>query len=236
MSYGITSINNSGFTQIDETSEAFLVIQTGTKAQGQTYVTLSNTLPSDILVFARPAGGGTSGVGYVSGYVLDYVISGTRYVRAYMGGSIATNSCDYAVVKRSSQFTTPTSGYGMSVFTSSGALAYTTEQPMFRAIAARSVTLTAASGAFDAAWYQGAVGSIDTAYVMLGPFGTYQYEQYASMGENFSKHTHRKAKLDWNNHTVGTTSTVDVNDVGNDNSVFVRTNAGQRTELMGYIV
>ena len=236
MSYGITSINNSGFTQIDENSEAFLVIQTGTKSTGQIYVTLPNTLPSDILVFARPAGGGTSGTGYVSGYVHDLVINGVRTVRAYMGGSTAGASCDYAVVKRSSQFTTPTSGYGISVFTSSGALAYTSEQPMFRAVAARSITLTASSGAFDSAWYQGATGSIDTAYVMLGPYGLYQQEVYEDQGEKFEKYTYRRALLDWNNHTVGTSSTSSIFDAPGYFNVEVNTNAGQRTEIMGYIV
>jgi hypothetical protein len=34
MSFGVQSINNSGFTQVDENSEVFQVIQTGTKATG----------------------------------------------------------------------------------------------------------------------------------------------------------------------------------------------------------
>ena len=57
MSYGIQSVNASGFTQIDENSEVFQVIQTGTKAANVQYVTLPNTLPTDCLVFARPQGG-----------------------------------------------------------------------------------------------------------------------------------------------------------------------------------
>jgi len=233
MSYGITSINSSGFTQIDENSESFLVIQTGTKPINQAYVTLSNTLPEDILVFGRPSGGGTSGVKYLGGYVADFTVSGTRHLRVYMTFNVAY---EYAVVKRCSQFTTPTSGYGLNIFSSSGALAYTSEQPMMRAISARAINLTASSGQFDGAWYQGTAGSIDAAYVMLGPYATYQYEQYAQMGENFYKYTHRKAKFDYTNHTMGTIATFSNGDLQRGSSVFTRTGAGQRTEILGYIV
>ena len=189
MSYGITSINSSGFTQIDENSESFLVIQTGTKPVNQAYVTLSNTLPDDILVFGRPSGGGTSGVKYLGGYVSDFTVSGTRHLRIYMTFNVA-----------------------------------------------RAINLTASSGQFDAAWYQGTAGSIDTAYVMLGPYATYQYEQYAQMGENFFKYTHRKAKFDYTNHTMGTTATFSNGDLQRGSSVYIRTGAGQRTEILGYIV
>jgi hypothetical protein len=165
MSYGIQSINSSGFTQIDENSEVFQVIQTGTKAAGIEYVTLPNTLPTDCLVFARPQGGRTSGQVYLTGYVSDYTVSGTRTLKAHMKYNLA---CDYAVVQRCSEFTEPTSGYGINVYKSNGDLAFTSEQPMLRVIAARAVSFSSSTGAFDSGWYQGATGSIDTAYVMLG--------------------------------------------------------------------
>ena len=233
MTYGITSVNSSGFTQIDETSEVFQVIQTGTKPTGVAYVTLPNTLATDCLVFARPTGGGTSGVKYLGGYISDFVAGGVRVLRAYMTYNV---SYDYAVVQRSSLFTTPTSGYGINIFKSNQDLGFTSEQPMLRAVAASSVNFTTSSGAFDVGWYQGGVGSIDAAYVMLGPYIDYQYEQYQNLGEKFFRYTHRKAKFDYTNHTLGTIATYSNGDLPRNSSVFTRTNTGQKTEIMGYIV
>jgi hypothetical protein len=233
MSYGIQSINSSGFTQIDENSEVFQVIQTGTKAAGIEYVTLPNTLPTDCLVFARPQGGRTSGQVYLTGYVSDYTVSGTRTLKAHMKYNLA---CDYAVVQRCSEFTEPTSGYGINVYKSNGDLAFTSEQPMLRVIAARAVSFSSSTGAFDSGWYQGATGSIDTAYVMLGPYIQYQYEQYASYGENYFRYTYRNAYFDYNNHRMGTVATTAGNDLPRGSNVFTRTNTGQKTEIIGYIV
>ena len=87
MSYGIQSINSSGFTQIDENSEVFQVIQTGTKPVNVSYVTLPNTLPTDCLVFARPAGGRTSGLVQLTGYISDFTISGLCAFRVEYGWS-----------------------------------------------------------------------------------------------------------------------------------------------------
>ena len=233
MSYGIQSVNTSGFTQIDENSEVFQVIQTGTKAANVQYVTLPNTLPTDCLVFARPQGGGTSGVVSFTGRIADFVVNGTRYLRAYMSYNIAT---DYVVVQRCSEFTEPTSGYGINVYKSNGEIGFTSELPMLRVIATRSVTFSTSSGAFDNAWHQGTTGSIDTAYVMLGPYITYQYEQYQNLGENFFKYTHRKARFDYNNHRIGTEASYDSGDLQRGSSVYTRTNTGQKTEMVGYIV
>lgn len=234
MTYGIRSFNSSGFTQIDETSEVFQVVQTGTKAANVAYVSLTNsTLPSDIFVFGRPSGGGTSGVKYFDGKVEDFTVSGTRYLRIYM---TYNQACDYAICQRCSEFTEPNSGYGINVYKSNGDLGFTSEVAMFRGIATRSVTLTSSSGGFDSAWYQGAAGSIDEAYVLLGPYIQYEYEQYAELGEKFLKYTFRKAKFDYNNHTMGTTAASTYNDLPRNANVFTRTTTGQKTELMGYIV
>ena len=234
MTYGIQSFNSSGFTQIDENSEVFQVLQTGTKPANVAYVTLPNTLPTDCLVFARPAGGGTSGVKSLGGWILDFTISnGTRYLRAYM---TYNQSYDYAVVQRCSEISEPTSGYGMNVYKSDGDLGFTSEVPMLRAVAARAVNFTTSSGAFDNAWYQGAAGSIDEAYVMLGPYLEYRYEQYQNLGENFFRYTHRKARFDYTNHTMGTNFTTSNGDLQRGSAVYVRTNTGQKTEIMGYIV
>lgn len=233
MTYGITSVNPSGFTQIDETSEVFQVIQTGTKPTGISYVSLPNTLATDCLVFARPTGGGTTGVKYLGGHISDFVSGGVRVLRANMTYNVA---CDYAVVQRCSLFTTPTSGYGINIFKSNNDLGFTSEQPMLRAVAARAVNFTTSSGAFDGGWYQGAVGSIDTAYVMLGPYIDYKYEQYQYFGENFFKYTHRRAKFDYTNHTLGTIATYSNGDLQRGSSVYNRTHTGQKTEIMGYIV
>ena len=129
MSYAIKSINNSGFTQIDENSEVFQVIQTGTKPVNVSYVTLPNTLPTDCLVFARPQGGRTSGTVLLTGHITDFTSGGTRTLRAYMKYNLA---CDYAVVQRCSEFTAPTSGHGINVYKSNGELGFTSEQPMFK--------------------------------------------------------------------------------------------------------
>ena len=233
MTYGITSVNSSGFTQIDETSEVFQVIQTGTKPTGVAYVTLPNTLATDCLVFARPTGGGTTGVKYLGGHISDFVAGGVRTLRANMTYNVA---CDYAVVQRCSLFTTPTSGYGINIFKSNSDLGFTSEQPMLRAVAARAVNFTTSSGAFDGGWYQGAVGSIDAAYVMLGPYIQYKYEQYASFGENFYRYTFRNAYFDYNNHKVGTIASTFSGDLQRGSNVFTRTNTGQKTEIIGYIV
>tara|TARA_B110000858_G_scaffold112382_1_gene128531 strand:+ start:87 stop:788 length:702 start_codon:yes stop_codon:yes gene_type:complete len=233
MSYGIQTLNTSGFTQIDENSEVLQVLQTGTKPTGQAYVTLPNTLPADCLVFGRPQGGRTSGVVTMTGKVEDFVVNGTRYLRAYMQYNLA---CDYVVVQRCSEFTEPTSGYGINVYKSNGEIGFTSELPMLRVIATRSVTFSTSSGAFDNAWYQGATGSIDSAYVMLGPYIQYQYEQYQAGGENFFTYTFRKARFDYNNHTMGTTYSTSSGDLQRGSSVFTRTNTGQKTEIMGYIV
>ena len=233
MSYGIQSINNSGFTQIDENSEVFQVIQTGTKPVNVSYVTLPNTLPTDCLVFARPAGGRTSGTVLLTGHITDFTNSGTRTLRAYMKYNLA---CDYAVVQRCSEFTAPTSGYGINVYKSNGDLAFTSEQPMLRVIAARAVSFSSSTGAFDSGWYQGTTGSIDTAYAMLGPYVRYKYEQYASYGENYFRYTYRNAYFDYNNHRMGTVATTAGNDLPRGSNVFTRTNTGQKTEIIGYIV
>jgi hypothetical protein len=233
MSYAIKSINNSGFTQIDENSEVFQVIQTGTKPVNVSYVTLPNTLPTDCLVFARPQGGRTSGTVLLTGHITDFTISGTRTLRAYMKYNLA---CDYAVVQRCSEFTAPTSGYGINVYKSNGELGFTSEQPMLRVIAARAVSFSNSSGAFDSGWYQGTTGSIDTAYVMLGPYIQYQYEQYQSLGENFYRYTFRNAYFDYNNHKIGTISSSFSGDLQRGSNVFTRTNTGSKTEIIGYIV
>jgi hypothetical protein len=233
MSYGIQSVNTSGFTQIDENSEVFQVLQTGTKAVGVAYVTLPNTLPTDCLVFARPQGGGTSGVVSFTGYVADFVTSVGRYVRIYSTYNVAL---DYVVVQRCSEFTEPTSGYGINVYKSNGEIGFTSELPMLRVIGTRSVTFSTSSGAFDTGWYQGTTGAIDTAYVMLGAYITYQYEQYQWYGENFYRYTHRKARFDYNNHKIGTEASYDNGDLQRGSSVYIRTNTGQKTEMVGYIV
>jgi len=233
MSYAIQSINSSGFTQIDENSEVFQVIQTGTKPINQSYVTLPNTLPPDCLVFARPQGGRTSGTVILTGYISDFTVNGTRHLRANMKYNLA---CDYAVVQRCSEFAEPTSGYGINVYKSNGDLAFTSEQPMLRVIAARAVSFSNSSGAFDSGWYQGTTGSIDEAYVMLGPYIQYKYEQYQSLGENFYRYTYRNAKFDYDNHKMGTVSSSFSGDLQRGSSVYTRTNTGQKTEIMGYIV
>jgi hypothetical protein len=233
MSFGVQSINNSGFTQVDENSEVFQVIQTGTKATGISYVTLPNTLPADCLVFARPQGGRTSGTVLLTGYVSDHTSGGTRTLKAYMKTDLA---CDYAVVQRCSEFTEPTSGYGINVYKSNGDLGFTSEQPMLRVIAARAVTMSNSTGAFDGGWYQGATGSIDTAYVMLGPYIRYKYEQYQSLGENFFTYTFRNAYFDYDNHKMGTIASYFHGDLQRGSNVFTRTNTGQKTEIIGYIV
>ena len=233
MSYAIQSINSSGFTQIDENSEVFQVIQTGTKPINQSYVTLPNTLATDCLVFARPQGGRTSGTVLLTGYISDFTVNGTRHLRANMKYNLA---CDYAVVQRCSEFTAPTSGYGINVYKSNGDLGFTSEQPMLRVIAARAVSFSNSTGAFDSGWYQGTTGSIDTAYVMLGPYIQYKYEQYQSLGENFYRYTYRNAKFDYDNHKMGTVSSSFSGDLQRGSSVYTRTNTGQKTEIMGYIV
>jgi len=232
MTYAFKSINSSGYTQIDETSESFLVVQTGTKPSGSYYVQLSSALPDDVLVFARPSGGRTSGTFSLAGYVSDFTTNGTRTLRAYMGGPVA---CDYAVVKRSSQFTASSSGFGLEIYNASNQLAYSSNQPMFRAVAARSVDLTTSSGAFSSAWYQGSTGSIDSAYVLLGPYSTWQYEQYSSGNEKFYRYRERRAFFDYDNHTMGTKQLNISGDLSSSASTYVRTNQGQRTEIMGYI-
>jgi len=233
MSYGITSINSSGFTQITSDSEVFQVLQTGTKPINVQYVTLPNTLPSDCLVFGRPAGGGTTGVKLLGGRLEDFVVSGVRVLRLYMTYNVAY---DYAVVQRCSEFTTPTSGYGISIFKSNGDLGFTSEVAMLRAVAARAVTITSTSGAFNNSWYQGAAGSIDEAYVMVGPYVRYRYEQYQSGGENFSKYTYRYARFDYTNHTMGTSAAYFGGDLQRGSASYVNSLNGQKTEIMGYIV
>ena len=59
MSWGLQAYNNSGFTQIDETTIGYQVLATGTlpasSASTVSYVTIPNSYPDDILIVAKPS-------------------------------------------------------------------------------------------------------------------------------------------------------------------------------------
>lgn len=234
MSFAFRAINESGYTQVDENSESFLVIETGTKAAGAAYVSLSTAYPSDILVFGRPSGGRTSGTFTMSGHLMDYTLTnGTRILRAYMNYQTAM---DYVVVKRSSQFSVSDTGFGFNIYRANGDLAYTAGEKMFRVVAARAITITTSSGVFDSSWYHGSTGSIDSMYVMLGPYQDYKYRQYSSGNEKFYLYYRRRAYFDYNNHTMGTKQVADGGDLSSSASTYTRVNTGQRTEIIGYVI
>jgi hypothetical protein len=255
MSYGLQSFNTWGYTQIDSVTENFEVIQTGTSVTGQAYVTLPNTLPSDIMVFARPAlAGRTAGAKAMSGYIYDQVIGGSRVLRAYMGSAVYDpnqydpndiyNACDYAVVRRAGLFTPPTATYGLNIFTPTNVLAYSTDLAQFRGVVARQVNITDTGssfegGQFNAAWYN---GNITEAYALLGPYDTYYYEiQSIYIGDGgfgtyyFELYNIRKALFDYPNSNFGT---IPVNFMGpiEGGTAASQTSTGIKTEIMGFII
>lgn len=255
MSYGLQSFNTWGYTQIDSVTENFEVIQTGTSVTGEAYVTLPNTLPSDIMVFARPAlSGRTAGAKAVSGYLYDQIIGGTRVLRAYMGSapydpgvydpSNIYNSCDYAVVRRAGLFTPPVSTYGLNIFTPTNVLAYSSDLAQFRGVVARQVNITDTGssfegGQFNPAWYN---GSITEAYALLGPYDTYYYSlESIQIGDGglgtyyFELYNIRKALFDYPNSNFGTVGVNFAGEVAGGTDVS-QTSTGIKTEMMGFII
>ena len=259
MTYGIQSINASNYVQIDSLAENFAKVSTGTLAAYQEVIDLSGlNLPTDILVFARPAiASRVAGQKYtVEGRLFDQVISNVRQHKVYMkalqyGGSYDGYpiACEYAIVKRSGLYQPSTSGFGLEVLAENGTtLLYSSNNQQFRVVAARQVIITDTGqewtgGDFNTSWY---IGDITEAYALLGPYDTYYYEIYSlgyiggseggtEVGEAFIELSNTRSALF--NYPDNKFGTVPRNYYGQVSGTPVtKTASGIKTEMIGLII
>lgn len=252
MTYGIRVENDSGYTQIDQTTQGFQVLATGTVAASNAYtinyVTIPSSYPDDILVVAKPNNPNTN---------LDYRLfaryedltfsNGTRQRRAYMNfayGTVvaATQAADYAIIQRCSLFDdsvisgqTPPN-YGLNVYRSDSTLSFTTEHPTFRVQAARHHNVTSTdSGA--TVWYTGVDATdMQNIYALAMSYGAYRYKVYGPNNDRQYISSSRLGQWDFPNNRfatkIQTVSGSELSGTPLEDSFW----EGHRTELLGYIV
>ena len=210
MTYGIRVENDSGFTQIDDTTQGFQVLATGTVAASNAYtinyVAIPSSYPDDILVVAKPHNPNTSlQYGLYASYE-DFTVSGTRYRYCYLNFAIgtsyvATEPVDYAIIQRCSEFDdslisgqTPPN-QGLNIYQSDGTLSFTSEHPTFR-----------------------------VQYRTFGPAADREYQSSS-----------RVLQWDFPNNRITTT----IRTVGGQagyTDLYTKVWEGHRTEMVGYIV
>jgi len=250
MTYGIRVENESGFTQIDDTTQGFQVLSTGTVAASNAYtinaVAIPSSYPDDILVVAKPHNPNTSTTYGLYASYEDFTVSGTRYRYAYMnfsvGGTfIATEAVDYAIIQRCSEFDdslisgqTPPN-QGLNIYQSDGTLSFTSEHPTFRVQAARHENITASnSGA--GIWYNGAsAGDIQNIYALAMGYGGYKYRTFGPAADREYQSSSRILKWDFPNNRIETV----ISTVGGQagyTDLYTKVWEGHRTEMVGYIV
>ena len=250
MTYGIRVENDSGFTQIDQTTQGFQVLATGTTAGGSggTIVTIPSSFPDDILVVAKPHSPNLLYDYRLNATYMDYTTSGgTRIRRVTMGFAFSTlvvftGRADYAIIQRCSLFDdslisgqTP-ANYGLNVYRSNGTLSFTTEHPTFRVQGARHTNISASnSGA--GFWYNG-VDSTDMQhiYALAMSYGQYRYRVFGPSNDRQFTSSSRLGQWDFPNNRFGTTIQSNGGDVSSGSSLEDTVWSGHRTELIGYIV
>ena len=249
MTYGIYAKNDSGFTQIDQTTQGFQVLATCTTAGGfgGTTITIPSSFPDDILVVAKPHSPNLLYDYRLSASYSDRVINGTRTRTASMGFAFSTlivftGRADYAIIQRCSLFDdslisgqTP-ANYGLNVYRSNGTLSFTTEHPTFRVQGARHTNISASnSGA--GFWYNG-VDSTDMQhiYALAMSYGQYRYRVFGPSRDRQFTSQSRLGQWDFPNNRFGTNIQSNSGEVSSGTSLEDTVWAGHRTELIGYIV
>jgi len=250
MTYGIRVENESGFTQIDDTTQGFQVLSTGTVAASNAYtinyVAIPSSYPDDILVVAKPHNPNTSTTYGLYASYEDFTVSGTRYRYCYLNFSIgssyvATEPVDYAIIQRCSEFDdslisgqTPPN-QGLNIYQSDGTLSFTSEHPTFRVQAARHENITASnSGA--GTWYNGvSAGDIENIYGLAMGYGGYKYRTFGPAADREYQSSSRVLQWDFPNNRITTT----IRTVGGQagyTDLYTKVWEGHRTEMVGYIV
>jgi hypothetical protein len=252
MTYGIRVENDSGFTQIDDSTQGFQVLATGTVAASNAYtinaVSIPSSYPDDILVVAKPNNPNTSTTYELYAMFEDFLTynTGTRYRYAYLnfavGGTyVATEPVDYAIIQRCSEFDdslisgqTPPN-QGLSIYQSDGTLSFTSEHPTYRVQAARHQNISASnSGA--GTWYNGvSAGDIENIYGLAMGYGGYKYRTFGPAADREYESSSRVLKWDFPNNSISTA----IRTIGGQAGYTpIRTKVweGHRTEILGYIV
>jgi hypothetical protein len=250
MAHGFRAYNNSGFTQVDETTQGYQVLATGivaaTNASTLGYVDIPASFPDDIMVVAKPHNPNTSGIVRLIAYFYDVVGgNGVRTRRAFMNhiiGTLATGACDYAIIQRCSLFDdsvisgqTP-QNYGLNVYRSDGTLSFTTEKPTFRVRAARHHEITATSvGA--GYWYVPASSAdlLDT-YALAMNYRQYKYRVF---GPDVDREYSAVSRVAMWNYPLGKFGTTTLTS-GGQSAWYVqpveKVWEGHRTEMVGFVV
>lgn len=250
MTYGIRVENESGFTQIDDTTQGFQVLATGTVAASNSYtinyVSIPNSYPDDILVVAKPHNPNTSLTYRLYAMYNDFTVNGNRIRRCSMnfasGGYVVANeAADYAIIQRCSEFDdslisnqTPPN-QGLNIYQSDGTLSFTSEHPTFRVQAARHENITASnSGA--GTWYTGVgAGDIQNIYGLAMGYGGYKYRTFGPSADRQYQSSSRLLQWDFPNNKITTV----IQSVGGDagyTDLYTKVWEGHRTEMVGYIV
>ena len=250
MAYGFRAYNNSGFTQVDETTQGFQVLATGivaaTDAYSLGYVEIPASFPDDIMVVAKPHDPNPLQAARLIAYFYDEVgASGTRFRRAYMNytiGALATGACDYAIIQRCSLFDdsvisgqTP-KNYGLNVYRSDGTLSFTTEKPTFRVRAARHHEITATSSGAGY-WYvpESPADLFDT-YALAMNYRQYKYRVFGPAVDRQYSAESRVAIWNYPAGQFGTSILYSGGDAGKTASLVEKVWEGHRTEMVGFVV
>lgn len=244
MAYGLKAINNSNFIQIDNNTVSFQILATGTSSSGyNSYITIPNSYPEDIFVVVRPNSPDTSKVNFVRGFDFDFTdTNGTRTRRAYMNSGVNALGmiypCNYAIVNRAdgSNFTPPTSGYGLNVYKLNGDLGFSSELPVYRVKATRNYIISSTNSG-DGYWYYPPSGkTILGTYAFLAGFTKYRQKQYSVGGtERGVLRYYRVASWDYPNNAHGLNIQSTYNDGPNGGSLYDYLWSGYRTEMIGEI-
>jgi len=252
MAYGFRAYNNSGFTQVDETTQGYQVLATGivgaTNASTLGYVDIPASFPDDVMVVAKPHDPNPLYSAQLIAYFYDVVAgNGTRTRRAYMnyllgGAAYATGACDYAIIQRCSLFDdsvisgqTP-ANYGFNVYRSDGTLSFTTEKPTFRVRAARHHEITATSSGAGY-WYvpESPADLLDT-YALAMNYSRYKYSVFGPPADRQYSAESRVAIWNYPTGQFGTSILASGGDAGSTASLVEKVWEGHRTEMVGFVV
>jgi hypothetical protein len=251
MTYGIRVENESGFTQIDDTTQGFQVLATGTvAASGNSSinsVTIPNSYPDDILVVAKPNNPTTSTHYTLYAYYTDTTNNGTRVRKCFMnfayGSSLlATEAADYAIIQRCSEFDDSViSGQnppnvGLNVYQSDGTLSFTTEKPTYRVQAARHHNVTASSSGAGT-WYTGVDSTdLEDIYGLAMGYYSYYYRIFGPSADREYQAKSRTLRWDYPNAVIKTHIVTAGGQAGYEPTTYTKVWEGHRTEIVGYVV
>jgi hypothetical protein len=232
MSYGLYVENSSGFIQIDENYENLMVVQSGTLTSSQNELVVSSSITDDFLVFVRPNSPVTT-----SEYNIacdnndddDHLFN----VFCWQGSSqvpFYKRSCDYAVCVKGSEFSEPTTGYGLNVYKPDGTVRWSSEYPQFRLQAARFSEVTASSLGTANDWYTGLDENI---WCLGGAYGIIRQRVYSSLGETFLESQSWRARFNYPENSFSTTIRTVTGDI--IAPTYDTRMLGNKVELLGYI-